>query len=243
MTLLIGTSGWAYKEWKPDFYPQDLPQRRFLEHYSRTLTACEINATFYRMQSESTFDRWAEETPASFRFSTKAHRALTHGRGMAPDEDRRAFIRSYLASVGRLGPKLGVVLWQFPPHRKRDDAALDAILEAIAGPQRFAIEFRDDSWTDPGVREAIAAAGGTVCISETAGEVPDALPPGPLAYVRLRAERYSDQSRAGWKSLLTNTARDRDVYAFTKHEGIPANDRFGGVGLAQWLCREVADGG
>jgi len=44
--LYVGTSGFAYKEWKPEFYPQDLPARRFLEHYSATFPSVEINATF-----------------------------------------------------------------------------------------------------------------------------------------------------------------------------------------------------
>ncbi|MDQ4094763.1 MAG: DUF72 domain-containing protein, partial [Actinomycetota bacterium] len=72
MTLFVGTSGWAYREWKPDFYPAELPQARFLAHYGRQLSACEINATFYRLQSESTFTKWATAVPDDFRYSIKA---------------------------------------------------------------------------------------------------------------------------------------------------------------------------
>src|SRR5438093_12780611 len=78
MTLFVGTSGWAYKEWRDGFYPVDLPERRFLEHYSGVLSACEINATFYRLQTKDTFTRWVEMTREGFRFAVKAHRRLTH---------------------------------------------------------------------------------------------------------------------------------------------------------------------
>jgi uncharacterized protein YecE (DUF72 family) len=74
MALYVGTSGWAYKQWKPGFYPEGLPQARFLEHYSTALNSCEINATFYRRQAESTFEKWARAVGDEFRFTTKAHR-------------------------------------------------------------------------------------------------------------------------------------------------------------------------
>ena len=239
MTLYVGTSGWAYKEWKPDFYPQDLPQARFLEHYSRALRACEINATFYRLQSNETFARWSAFSPESFRFSVKAHRRLTHGKTVAPDAEGRSFLDSFLRSVGTLGPRLGVVLFQFPPYRHHDTDAFRALLDALPAGANYAFEFRHESWDSDAVRGPIAERGGTVCLSETQGATPPALPPGPFAYVRLRSDRYSEDARARWLDLLTSEARERDVFVFAKHEGIPAGDPFGGIGLAQWLCRQT----
>lgn len=236
MTLYVGTSGWAYKEWKPDFYPSDLPQARFLEHYGTALTACEINATFYRLQSPETFAKWAAHTPESFRFSTKAHRRLTHGKTFAPEGEAKPFFDAFIASVNNLGPRLGVVLFQLPPYRRRDDAQLAALIEAVPEGTRCAFEFRHESWQDEDVVQNIAARGGTVCISNTDGSVPTSLPPGPLGYVRLRTERYTEDNRAAWRDLLLAESTNRDVYAFAKHEGIPAGDPYGGIGLAQWLA-------
>jgi uncharacterized protein YecE (DUF72 family) len=239
VTLYIGTSGWAYKEWKPGFYPADLPQSRFLEHYGSVLSACEINATFYRRQEESTFDRWASSTPAPFRFATKAHRGLTHGRGTIYNPEKVQFLQEFLQSVGRLGPKLGAVLFQFPPTRPRDDQQLEGLLNALEGRMPFALEFRHDSWDATDVRERVAFGGGTVCIGHTEGPVPESLPPGRLAYVRLRDQHYEDERRDRWLELFTREAENRDVFAFTKHEGIPAGDPYGGIGLAQWLVQRV----
>jgi uncharacterized protein YecE (DUF72 family) len=235
----VGTSGWAYKEWKPAFYPGDVPPDRFLEHYGSVLTACEINATFYRLQSESTVARWASATPPSFRFAVKAHRRLTHTRRMAWDEAERAFLARFLASVAPLGERLGPVLLQYPPTRQRDDAGLEAVLDALPPGIAFAVEFRHDSWAASAVFDRIAERGGSVCISETVGAVLDGLPPGPFAYVRLRADRYAAEARDGWLDLLRREGAARPVYAFAKHEGIPAGDPFGGIGLAEWLVGRI----
>ena len=239
MTLFVGTSGWAYKEWKPDFYPSDLPQTRFLEHYGRTLHACEINATFYRLQNETTFARWISSTPESFRFAAKAHRRLTHSRTMAPGAEERGFLDTFLRSLSTLGPRLGAILFQYPPRRARDDEQLSRLLEALPAGTPYAFEFRHESWDRPEIRERIARSGATVCISDSTGTVPETLPDGPIAYVRLRAERYTDETREGWARLLQREAKERNVFAFAKHEAAPSDDPYAGVGLAQWLVREV----
>jgi uncharacterized protein YecE (DUF72 family) len=243
--LFIGTSGFDYPEWrvKPKepgsgFYPQGLARRLWLTHYARELSACEINATFYRMQTKETFLRWASLAPPGFRFACKAHRAVTHRKSVAL-EDRREVLEAFLSSVSALEDHLGPVLFQFPPYRERDLDRLDRLLSALPPDRSYAFEFRHESWNDHTVADHIAAAGGTVCLSETAGEVPDELPPGPLAYVRLRAERYPESARDKWRELLAREAESRPVFAFAKHEGIPAGDPYGGVGLAQWLTSEA----
>jgi uncharacterized protein YecE (DUF72 family) len=240
MSLHVGTSGWAYPEWKPAFYPEGLAKDRFLSHYSSVLSACEINATHYRLQSEDAVARWAAATPEGFRFAAKAHRRLTHVRALPPAEGGDAFLARFLESLTPLGARLGAVLLQLPPTRSRDDAALAGLLACLPPGLPAALEFRHESWLAPEVEERVAAAGATVCISETAGAVLPRLPEGPLGYVRLRADRYSSRARDGWRDLLEREAADRPVYAFAKHEGIEAGDPFGGVGLAEWLVRETA---
>jgi uncharacterized protein YecE (DUF72 family) len=240
MTLYVGTSGWAYREWKGIFYPDDLPQKRYLEYYGSVLSACEINATFYRRQEPTTFDRWAAATPESFRFATKAHRGLTHSRVAPASEDQVSFFNDFLNGVGRLGPKLGAVLFQFPPSRKKDEGWLEELLGVLKDRVPFALEFRDESWEESAIADLVAGAGGTVCLGHVEGPAPDKLAPGPLAYVRMREERYEPDQRKAWADLLAREAATRPVFAFTKHEGSPVVDPYGGVGLAQWLVETLS---
>lgn len=235
MSLHVGTSGWAYREWRPGFYPPGVPQDRFLAHYASRLTACEINATHYRVQSESAVANWAAQVPPGFRFAAKAHRRLTHARALPPHEGGAEFLERFLQSLTPLGDRLGAVLLQFPPTRARDDGALADLLGCLPAGLPVALEFRHDSWDGAAVEGRVAAAGGTICIGETAGAVVPRLPEGPLAYVRLRADAYDDASRRGWRDLLEREAAGRPVFAFAKHEGIPAGNPHAGVGLAEWL--------
>lgn len=235
MAVFIGTSGWAYKEWKPDFYPPDVPQKRFLDHYATKLSACEVNATFYRPQSEDVLRRWIDVTPDDFRFAVKAQRAVTFTKKSDHDIIRFDLLDMFLESVKILRPQLGPVLLQFPAFKERNDAALESAVAELPSDTQFAFEFRSDTWDSPEVAEIVARAG-TICISNTDGTVPEALPPGPLSYVRLRSERYSPEARDRWKRLLETDGRARDAYGFAKHEGTPPADPFGGVGLATWFA-------
>ena len=62
----IGCSGWVYKDWKANLYPEDLPQRRWLERYSEVFDTVEVNNTFYRLPSLDAVQRWASgRRPAS----------------------------------------------------------------------------------------------------------------------------------------------------------------------------------
>lgn len=235
MSLHVGTSGWAYPEWRPAFYPPGTHPSAFLAHYASRLSACEVNATFYRLQSQATVARWAAATPAGFRFSCKAHRALTHGRRLPSRPGEEELLERFLESLAGLGERLGAVLVQLPPHRERDDGALGGLLACLPRGLPFALETRHASWDVPAVGERVVAAGGTLCLAETLGAVPPRLPEGPLAYVRLRADAYPEAARAGWRELLEREAAERPVFCFAKHEGVPAGNPHAGVGLAEWL--------
>jgi uncharacterized protein YecE (DUF72 family) len=232
--LYVGTSGWDYPEWRAEFYPRGVPRRAWLEHLSERLNACEINATFYRLQPPGTFERWVAATPPSFRFTVKVHRRLTHTRRVS-ERDRLAFLDEFVASLTPLRPRLAALLWQFPPTRERDTAMLERVLASLPDIAPSAFEFRHPSWSDPEVTDALLAAGAVRCLAETEGANAARLEPGEFGYVRLRADRYRAGARRSWLDLLCAEGRARDVYAFCKHREAAAGDPFTGVGLACWL--------
>lgn len=239
MSLYVGTSGWAYPQWKPGFYPEGLPQRRFLEHYSTRLSACEINATFYRIQSDTTVSSWHASTPGEFRFAVKGHRMISNVRDLAPTPERRDFLGEFVRSIEALGNKLGALMLQFSARRPEELGSFEALLDALPKDTPFAVDLKHGSWAGPEVDKPVFARGGTLCLSHYEGDSPTQLPPGRIAYVRLRQESYDDAQRDEWARLLQEEAKERDVYAFVKHEEGPPDDPHVGVGFAQWLVNEV----
>ena len=118
--LYVGTSGWAYPSWKPDFYPAKLPQKNFLGHYSTQLNTVEVNFTFRQLIKETTAQKWIAETPANFRFGVKAHQVITHIKRLKGTVD---FVPRFFSTIEPLAQagKLGPVLFQLPPNLKAED--------------------------------------------------------------------------------------------------------------------------
>src|SRR5215471_18832353 len=111
--LFSGTSGFAYSTWKPDFYPEKLPQKDFLKHYATRLNAVEINYTFRQLPSASTLENWVNATPQNFCFVLKAHQKITHISRLKESEFTQVFFKAIdpLRAARRLGP----VLFQLAP--------------------------------------------------------------------------------------------------------------------------------
>ena len=107
--LYVGTSGWAYPSWKPEFYPEKLAQKKFLNFYASKLNAVEVNYTFRQLVKETTVQNWIADTPDHFRFTIKAHQVLTHIKRLKdPEEFLKRFLGTLegLERAGRLGPLL-----------------------------------------------------------------------------------------------------------------------------------------
>jgi uncharacterized protein YecE (DUF72 family) len=217
--LLVGTSGFSFPEWKGTFYPEDLPGKRMLSYYAERLGTVEINNTFYRMPKREMLAGWAEQVPAGFRFAVKAPQRITHWKRLVDAGEDTAF---FLAQLDALGDRLGAVLFQMPPHLKRDPPGepdrLAAFLPLVAeAPAPIAFEFRHESWSDPAVGEAIVAAGCTVCASDT-DEAPAAIVPGArFGYLRLRKSDYDDAALRDWAARIHDQGWER-AFVFMKHE-------------------------
>src|SRR6202142_621047 len=139
--IFVGTSGWAYPSWKPDFYPAKLAQTKFLPHYATRLNGVEVNFTFRQLLKESTAQKWIAATPETFRFGIKAHQVITHIKRL---KETGEFLPRFLATIeplanaGRLGP----VLFQLPPNMKADRTVLSDFLAILPRGLRAAFEFR-----------------------------------------------------------------------------------------------------
>ena len=109
--IYVGIGGWVFEEWRDNFYPKGLSQKRELEYASRQLTSIEINGTYYGSQKPESFARWHDETPDDFVFALKGL-ALPPTGGCWPR--RGPSVEKFLESgITRLKKKLGPINWQF----------------------------------------------------------------------------------------------------------------------------------
>jgi uncharacterized protein YecE (DUF72 family) len=133
--IRIGTSGWAYPEWRDSFYPAGLPQRRQLEYLAGRLSTVEINGSFYSLQRPTSYLAWAEHTPPGFCFAVKGGRFVTHLKRLR--EPATPLANFFASGVLALGAKLGPVLWQLPANLSLD---LDLVADFVAALPRSTAE-------------------------------------------------------------------------------------------------------
>ena len=217
MNLYVGTSGYAYKEWKGSFYPGDLPAKRMLHYYGEHFRSVEINNTFYRMPTAALLRAWAGEVPADFRFVLKASQRITHQHRLL-DADADEDVGYLLDVADTLGTRLGALLFQLPPNLKKDAARLDAFLALLPASRRVAFEFRHSSWFDDEVFALLRAHQAALCIAEAEGglEVP-VVATADWGYLRLRRPDYGDAELKIWAQRVRQQDW-QDAFVFFKHE-------------------------
>ena len=197
----VGIGGWTFAPWRGAFYPPGLPHAKELAYAASKLTAIEINGTFYRTQSPTSFATWARTVPDGFVFALKGPRAATNRAALAESEPS---VQRFLASgLAELGDRLGPILWQFPPTRRFDPAVMAEFLAllppAFAGlTLRHVIEARHESFADPewfallrrhGVAAAIVESGKHALLGDLTA---------PFSYARL--ERNDAAEPEGYAS-------------------------------------------
>jgi uncharacterized protein YecE (DUF72 family) len=211
--MLIGTSGWQYRDWRGSFYPAGVPATRWLEHYATQFPTVENNGTFYRLAAPATFADWRSRTPDGFVMTIKASRYLTHIRRL---RDPAEPVARLLAAAAGLGDRLGPVLVQLPPTMRADPPLLDACLHEFAtqsaklgmGRLRVCVEFRHQSWETDEIRQILTSHNAALCWSDRLGH-----PLGPLwrtadwGYLRFHEGAATPWPRYGPQSLKTWLAR------------------------------------
>ena len=125
MRILAGTSGYAFKEWRGSFYPQDMKDAGMLGHYATRYATVEINNTFYRLPKEHVLADWASQVPDGFTFSIKASQRITHFARIKPECE--SALQFLLANTAALGTRIGPILFQLPPNLQKDLARLRGV--------------------------------------------------------------------------------------------------------------------
>ena len=231
MRIHVGTSGFAYKEWRGSFYPEKMKDKDMLRYYAERLRAVEVNNTFYRMPAPEMLRRWAEQVPDGFTFVLKASQRITHRQRLAPEAAETVGLLFDAARA--LGEHLGPVFFQTPPLLKKDAARLRSFLDCLPAGHPVAFEFRHESWFDDEVYGALRARNAALVAvdkDEAGGRGAPIVPTADWGYLRLRRFDYDDTALAAWKSRIRSQPW-REAYVFFKHEegaplGWPPIERF-----------------
>ena len=217
MEIVVGTSGYSYKEWKGSFYPEDLPAAKMLPYYAERFGAVEINNTFYRMPEAAVLSKWATQVPGNFTFALKAPQRITHQKKLV---DASAEVSFLFDTAAVLGSKLGPVLFQLPPYARKDAAKLGAFIAALPAGPAVAFEFRHDSWYDDEIFGLLRARDIALCAADT-DEIADrdalVRPTASWGYLRLRRTSYAEGEIGQWAARVERQAWSR-AYVFFKHE-------------------------
>jgi uncharacterized protein YecE (DUF72 family) len=188
----LGTSSWSFPGWQGLVYDGPVSAaslaRSGLTAYARhPLLGCVgLDRTYYGPVETQYFRALAAQVPAEFRFVVKAderctrYRFGTHPRyGEARGTVNPLFLDSAYAAervvrpmVEGLGPKSGVLVFQFPPQDLRPLGGpgrfvtrLGAFLEALPRGPRYAVEIRNADVLGGAYLDVLAAAEASHCVA------------------------------------------------------------------------------
>ena len=222
--IYVGTSGYAYKEWKGKFYPEKISPTEMLRFYSGRLNAVEINNTFYRMPNETVLTSWAEQVPGGFVFALKAPQVITHLKRLRDVSEETKYL---FRTLSVLDKKLGPVLFQFPKSFRAARPVLEDFLALILGDMACAFEFRSPSWLDDEILDLLRKKGSSLCIADSdENPAQEIISTASWGYLRLRRSDYTDAELSDWIERILSQKWER-AFVFFKHE-----DEAGGAEIA-----------
>lgn len=218
----VGCSGWQYKDWRNRFYPAGLPQKAWLEYYAGTFDTVEVNNSFYRLPTETTFSTWKSRSPDPFLFAVKASRYLTHIKRLKEPVEP---LKLFWGRAERLGSKLGPVLYQLPTRWQRNEPRFFEFVDALPRGPLQTVEFREPSWYTDAVFKALEEKGVALCLHDMPGSAPPREVIGPFVYVRFHGAEaqyrggYPEKTLRGWAEWLAAQAvSGKSFYAYFNND-------------------------
>jgi uncharacterized protein YecE (DUF72 family) len=216
----VGTSGWLYKHWQGNFYPEGMkkPADQF-KHYLEFFNTVELNNPFYRLPPKETFQNWRKATPKDFIYAVKGSRFITH---MKKLKDFKEPLKIFLDHASGLKEKLGPILFQLPPGWKLNIERFTAFIKGLPRTYRFAFEFRNPTWYDKQVYDLLEEHNRAFCIYQLAGHQSPVIETADFVYLRLHGPTefkyqgsYDDDTLRAWaKECRKWQKQNKDVYVY-----------------------------
>jgi uncharacterized protein YecE (DUF72 family) len=223
MTVLVGTSGWQYQDWRYRYYAKGVAQSRWFEQIMRDFRTVELNVTFYRLPKTEVFAGWYARSPADAVITVKASRYLTHVKRL---RDPKPSVDMLIERAQPLGEKLGPILIQLPPDMRVDVAALDETLAAFPTGTRLAVEPRHESWWIDDVGACLEGHNAALCWADRAGAITPLWRTADWGYLRCHEGAhdpwpfYTKAELDGWAARVTETftTAKQDVFVYFNND-------------------------
>lgn len=220
MTVVVGTSGWQYADWKPRYYGTT-PQRRWFEHVLADFRTVELNVTFYRLPKAETFLGWHDRSPDDAVLAVKASRYISHIKRL---RDTAGSVAMLMDRVEPLGDKLGPVLVQLPPNLEVDLDGLDATLAAFPKRVRVAVEPRHDSWWNDDVRRLLERRGAALVWADRKGPITPLWRTADWGYIRFHEgtaspwPSYGDRALDSWAKRIADAMGADETFVYFNND-------------------------
>jgi uncharacterized protein YecE (DUF72 family) len=198
----VGLAGWSNP---PSKRADRADQQSHLAYYAQHFSCVEINSSFYRAHQGSTYARWCQDTPRSFRFSVKMPKSITHESQL---RKCAAEVARFYGEISNLQPKLAAVLVQLPPSLEFQTRTVNAFFKSVPrlrGTQ-LVCEPRHLTWFTPAADQLLKDAK-VARVAADPARFPGAESPGGacgFAYFRWHGSPqlyYSKYSEAQIKSF------------------------------------------
>jgi len=221
--IKIGCSGFLYKDWRGNFYPENLSQVNWFDYYAGYFDCIELNITFHRHLKKETFYKWYNETPEDFSMCLKGSRFITHVKKL---KDVEMPTESFFNSAAPLKEKLKVVLWQLPSHIRYNYKSLEEFVRLIVPYKaKHAFEFRHESWITEKVVDLLHSENIALCMADCPGHLKDLPLTADFVYIRRHGREctystsYTDEELEGdARRLMMYAEQDKQVYMFFNND-------------------------
>lgn len=205
------------------FYPEGMRASEMFDFYARYFDTVEINNSFYRLPTATTFDNWREASPGNFCYAVKASRFITH---MKKLKDPQSSSEKFFDVADRLGKKLGPILFQLPPRWKLNVERFAEFLRALPRGHQYVFEFRDETWFVPAIYQLLRKHKAAFCIHDFADmKVPLEIT-AKFTYIRFHGPTsakyfgwYSDRELQTWTNRIQQWRSDlSSVYVYFNND-------------------------
>lgn len=206
----IGTAGWSYKDWVPNFYPKNQSGGfDWLQFYSHYFNCVEVNSTYYTYISPKIVEGWIKKVNDAdeFVFHIKLHQDFTHKRKF--DEQNIKAVR-YNLDLLRKSERLGGLLIQFPYSFAFDGSSVQHIqkIKDIFSDISCFVEVRHSSWRNNRALEFFRKNDLTFCTIDQP-QIGQAIPFEPMITNDKAYVRFHGRNVEAWKKSLSNFGKEQ----------------------------------